>query len=255
MVKLSIIIPAYNEEDRIKETLEAYCDFFSGKIDFELQVIVNGCTDNTLGVVKNVAKKHKQVRYVDIGKVASKGAAVNYGFKIANGELIGFVDADMATKPDSFYELVKNIEGYEGVVASRWIKNAIVNKKQNLTRIIAGRMFNLLVNIFFNLKIKDTQCGAKLFKNNAIKKVSTHLGKTKWAFDVDLLYHMKLYGYKINEVPTEWNEPGGSHLKSKTVLEMFLSILRLRLVYSPFKFVVTLYNKLPNKLKISELLK
>ena len=149
MVKLSIIIPAYNEEDRIKETLEAYCDFFSGKIDFELQVIVNGCTDNTLGVVKNVAKKHKQVRYVDIGKVASKGAAVNYGFKIANGELIGFVDADMATSPEAFHDLIENIGDYEGIFASRYIKGAVQKPRQSFMRRVASRVFNFIVRSLF----------------------------------------------------------------------------------------------------------
>ena len=253
--ELSIIIPAYNEEKRIERTLLAYCDFFKGKMNFDVHVIVNGCTDNTLGVVEEIARKHPEIHYVDIGKVGSKGAAVNYGFKIADGELIGFVDADLATKPDAFYELVQNIEGYEGVIASRWMNGAKIDKRQPFTRIFAGRSFNLLVNFFFNLGIKDTQCGAKLFRKKAIKIVAKELGITKWAFDVDLLYQMKRHTFKIKEIPTEWSEPGGSHIKLKTVAEMFLAILRLRLIYSPLNLVVKLYDKLPQKMKLSEMVK
>ncbi len=258
MAKLSIVIPAYNEEKRIERTLVEYCEFFKQKIAFEIHVIINGCKDDTIGVVKKTAKKYRQVNYVDIGNVGSKGAAVNYGFKIASGELIGFVDADLATKPIAFYDMVKAIdedENVEGVIASRWMRGAKIDRKQTFTRIFAGRGFNLLVNMFFWLGIKDTQCGAKLFRKNAIKIVCEELGITKWAFDVDLLYQMKRHGFKIKEIPTEWSEPGASHIKFKTPIEMFLAILRLRLIYSPLKFVVKLYDKLPQKMKLSEMVK
>jgi len=255
MVKLSIIIPAYNEEKRIKRTLEAYCGFLDKRIDYEILVVINGCRDDTLGVVKETAKKYKRIKYVDIGNIGSKGGAVNHGFKISNGELIGFVDADMATKPEAFYELVSQIGDYDGVVASRWVKNSRISKKQDFKRIFAGRAFNLIVNLFFNLGLKDTQCGAKLFRKKQIKTVAGELGITKWAFDVDLLYHMKRHGFKVKEIATEWNEPGGSHVKLKTVIEMFLAILRLRLIYSHFKFIVKLYDKLPRWMKISEMIR
>ena len=243
---LSIIIPAYNEEERIPKTLNSYLDYLKGKINFEILVIINGCTDNTLEVVKNIAQKNKEIKYVDIGKVASKGIAVTEGFKLADSELIGFVDADLATPPNAFYDLVKNIENYDAVIASRWMKNSKINKSQPLTRIIAGRSFNILVNLLFNLKLKDTQCGAKLFKKTALKDILADIGKTRWAFDVDVLYLLKRKNYKTKEIPTEWSEPGGSHVKIKTVIEMFLSIVRLRLIYSPFKFIVSIYNGIKN---------
>lgn len=122
---------------------------------------------------------------------------------------------------------------------------------------IAGRSFNLLVNLFFNLGIKDTQCGAKLFRKKALKRVCKELGITKWAFDVDLLYKMKMRGFRIREIPTEWQEPGGGHFKvrPRIVFEMFLAVLRLRLIYSPLKGLITLYDTLPRWLKISTLVK
>ncbi|SRR3989339_328795 len=246
--KLTIIIPAYNEEKRIPKTLNSYLEYLRKKIDFEILVVINGCIDNTLGVIEEIAKKNKEIKYIDIGKVASKGVAVTEGFKIADSDLIGFVDADLATPPDAFYNLIEQIEDYDAIIASRWMKGAKIHEHQPLTRIVAGRSFNFLVNLLFNLKIKDTQCGAKLFRKQAIKSIINDIGKTRWAFDVDVLYLLKRKGYKTKEIPTEWNEPGGSHVKLKTVLEMFLSIIRLRLIYSPFKFIVSMYNRVKNVL-------
>ncbi|MBI4159214.1 glycosyltransferase [Candidatus Woesearchaeota archaeon] len=244
---LSIIIPAYNEEKRILKTLQEYINYLRGKINFEILVVINGCTDNTLSVVSQIARKNKEIKYIDVGKVASKGAAVLEGFKRVESDLIGFVDADLATKPGAFYDLVKNIKDYDAIIASRWIKGAKMDHRQPLTRIIAGRAFNILVNVFFNLKIKDTQCGAKLFKKHVVKAILPSMGKTTgWAFDVNLLYAIKRNHFKTKEIPTVWNEPGGSHLNLKTIFEMFLAIIRLRLIYSRFKFIVTLYNKVKN---------
>jgi hypothetical protein len=112
-------------------------------------------------------------------------------------------------------------------------------------RRIASRGFNILVRTFFGIQIRDTQCGAKLFKGYAIKQVVNDLGISNWAFDIDLLYLMKRNGFKLKELPTEWTEPGDSHLRiMKTASEMFLAITRLRLIYSPFRFVVKMYDRL-----------
>jgi len=245
-MKLSIIIPAYNEEKRIEKTLEEYYLFFSEKLgdDYEIVVILNGCRDKTLGIVDRLSNRRKNIRYKEFKEAIGKGGAIIEGFKTAEGELIGFVDADGATKPETFYELVKNINGFDGVVASRWIKGAIIKKKQPVSRRIASRGFNLLVRLLFMINLRDTQCGAKLFKKKAIKKIVPELGITQWAFDIDLLYRMKKNGFRVNEIPTEWGDIEGSRLNlKKTIPEMLLSIVRLRLIYSPFRFIVKLYDK------------
>jgi len=177
MVALSIIIPAYNEEKRIERTLVEYCEFFKQKTAFDIHVIINGCVDDTIGVVKKISKKYKQINYVDIGNVGSKGAAVNYGFKIAEGGLIGFVDADLATKPDAFYDMVKAIdedENVDGVIASRWIKGARYDKnKIGFFHIFAGRSFNLIANSFFNLRIRNAGL-------NSLEKTPLKLSAKSW---------------------------------------------------------------------------
>lgn len=246
-MNLSIIIPAYNEEQRIEKTLESYSNFYSKKLktDFEIIVVLNGCIDNTLGIVSEYSKKRKFIKHYNFKERIGKGGAIIEGFKAAKGSLIGYVDADLATSPEAFYDLIEKIRGYDGIIASRYLKNSIVSKKQPIQRIIASRIFNVLVRIIFDMKFHDTQCGAKLFKKNAIDSIKNDLGITQFSFDIDLLYRLKLKGFKIAECPTIWNDQKDSKLVlKKTVPNMFFSIVRLRLLYSRLKFMVTAYDKI-----------
>ncbi len=252
MVKVSIIIPAHNEETRIMKTLKDYTTFFNTKLknDYKIIVIPNGCKDNTVKIVSDFSKKNNSVSYKGL-EIGGKGIALIEGFKLANGNIIGFVDADNSTSPKEFYRLIQNINGYDGAIASRWMKEAIVDIKQPLQRVIAGRCFNFLVRLLLGLKFYDTQCGAKIFKKEAIKKIYSNLGITKWAFDIDLLYLMKKSNYKIKEIPIEWNDTIGSKLNIPIAsFEMFLALIRLRLIYSPLNFIIKAYDLLPEKIKI-----
>lgn len=246
-MKLSIIIPTYNEEKRIEKTLNNYYNFFLKKMvrDFEILIVLNGCKDKTREIVESFSKGKKQIIFKEFKEAIGKGGAVIEGFRLAESDLIGYVDADGATKPETFYQLVEGIKNYDGVIASRWIKGAIIKRKQPITRRMSSRGFNVLVKLLFGLKIRDTQCGAKLFKKNAIKKVLPQLGITQWAFDIDLLYRMKKNRFEVVEIPTEWEDIEGSKLNlKKTIPEMLLSIIRLRLIYSPLRSVVKIYDKL-----------
>lgn len=246
MKNLTIVIPAYNEEKRIGKTLEEYIQFFSEKLsnDFDIFIVLNGCRDNTLDVVKKFSRKYPNIDYINIKEAIGKGGAIIEGFKKADSNFIGFVDADGATPARAFYDLYINIGNNEGIIASRWIRGANIGKKQPISRRIASRIFNLWVRFLFGIKVRDSQCGAKLFTKDAVRKVQDGLGITRWGFDVDLLYLMKKNNLKIIEIPTEWNEPGGSKLNLKKIsYEMFLSTIRLRLIYSKFIFIVKIYDR------------
>ena len=257
--RVSIILPAYNEEKRIGKTIEEYLKFFSEKKknreikDFEILVVLNACKDNTIGVVKFFKKKYREIRFLNFEQ-GGKGFAITEGFKDAlkqKNDLIGFVDADMATKPDAFYDLIKNIGKKDGIIASRWMKGSIIKTPQTILRIITSRGFNFLTRSILFLNYEDTQCGAKLFKRGAIESVIDELGTAEWAFDIDMLYKLKIKGFKIKESPTTWEDKRGSKLNLIVVpFKMFSSIIRLRFIYSPFKFVVRLYDKLPEEIKI-----
>jgi glycosyltransferase involved in cell wall biosynthesis len=244
-MKLSIIIPAYNEEARIRPTLDAYTSYFGARYgnDVELVVVVNGSRDRTEDVVRAIAKKIPQVKFIVEPRAIGKGGAIMRGFEMATGELVGFVDADNATLPEVYNELVEHIGDAGAIIASRYIPGAKVSPRQPLNRRIASRIFNTLVRLLFKLPISDTQCGAKLIRADAMRAAMPHLGLTRWAFDVDLLFQLRRLGYRITEVPTTWSDRGGSKLKiGRTSFEMFMAICRLRMLYSPLRWVVTVYD-------------
>jgi glycosyltransferase involved in cell wall biosynthesis len=256
-MKLSIVIPAHNEEQRLPAMLEAYGAFFAELYgeSVELIIVPNFCSDRTAEVAHGLAARFPQIQVLaDPGRVG-KGGAVMLGCKAAKGELIGFVDADGATPPEAFNDLVDRIGSAGCIIASRWIKGAVVEPKQPLSRRIASRIFNMMVNLMFGFRVHDTQCGAKLFRREVLDLILPQLGITRWAFDVDMLFHVRLAGYRITEIPTVWRDAAGSKLQvAKASCDMVLALIRLRLVYSPFKWVVTLYNRIKAKLRKIKLL-
>ena len=246
-MKLSIVVPAYNEEARIGQMLGAYLPYFAERYgtDFEIVVAVNGSTDRTADVVRGLQADHPQLRLLVEPRPIGKGGAIMAGGAVATGEYIGFVDADGATPPAAFDDLVKNIGSAGLIIASRRLPGAIVSPRQPWQRRFASRVFNFLVRTLFKLPITDTQCGAKLMTAAAWRAIVPHIGLTKWAFDVDMLFKTRRAHYPIREIPTTWSDVGGSKLRvGRVSLQMFVAICRLRLLYSPFRWVVALYDRL-----------
>ena len=123
----------------------------------------------------------------------------------------------------------------ECVIASRWVPGAILHQSQSGKRQFASRVFHGIVQALFWMNIKDTQCGAKVMRREAVQSIHSSLRITDMAFDLNLLYALKRNGFKVLEVPTEWTDQAGSKVVlGKTSISMLLSALRLRLVYSPF---------------------
>lgn len=260
---ISIVIPAHNEEKRIKETLKEYAAFFKDKKkkkeikNFEILVVINNTKDKTEEIVKEFSKKNKEIRYLNF-KQGGKGFAIKEGFRDAlnrDNEIIGFVDADMATSPESFYDLIKTLEKYprlDGVIANRWDKRSKIKLKQTILRRLISRGYNFLVKSMFFLPYSDTQCGAKIFRRRVMENNIQKLVTSNWGFDVALLVCLrKESNAKIISIPTTWEDRQDSKVNLKrTPIFMFASLIRLRLIHSPFKFVVRAYRKLPEKLKI-----
>ena len=255
MQRVSIIIPAYNEGERIGKILEEYCEFFRKKKEIiEILVVLNACKDNTLKIVREFSEKYSEIKYLDF-EPGGKGFAITKGFEDAlkrNAEFIGFVDADMATPPEAFYDLIKNISGYDGVIADRWHRKSKIIPKQSLFRRLISRGYNLIVRTLFLFPYKDTQCGAKLFRKEIIEKNYKKLITSNWGFDVALLYCLRRESHaRIKSIPTVWHDDPRTKVNlKKTPMKMFASCIRLRLIHSPFRDFVRLYRRLPNKLKI-----
>lgn len=247
-MKLSIIIPAHNEEYRLPPVLTQYISHFyqSMRDDFEILVVVNGSTDCTAEVVREIVAENPCVcvKVIEEHRRIGKGGAIILGVKEARGDWIGFVDADGATSAEEFERLFRCGLLGDGVIGSRWKRGAKVNVRQTRLRLLSSRIFNLLIRTVLGLRYKDTQCGAKIFTAKAWKTILSKIGVTRFAFDVDLLFQLKRNDFKVLEEPTVWNDVDGSkvHVFSSS-FDMFCAVFRLRLLYSPFSIVVVWYER------------
>lgn len=237
-MKLSIIIPAYNEEKRIGRTLSEYSKYFDSilktkKVDYELLIVINNTKDNTKKVVASYQKLNKRIRYLDL-KQGGKGYAVLMGFREAlkgKNDLIGFVDADMATPPEAFYWLVQRvIDGADAAIADRTKKESKIVPEHTFRRVIVSRVFNFCVRSLLFIHHKDTQCGAKVFTREALKEIVNFLGTTNWAFDVEIIYELERAGFEVVDEKTIWFDMKDSKIKLiRSSIQMFFAIAQMRI--------------------------
>jgi glycosyltransferase involved in cell wall biosynthesis len=237
-IKVCIVIPAYNEEKRIAHMLETYVSYFAEKPEkTTFLVVANNCKDKTVEVVEEIQNHHKNIELINLIP-GGKGFAVKQGFLWAldpashkatprqseHFDLIGFVDADMATLPQNFYDLIVASKDCDGAIASRYTSGAVIEPERHWFRKVGGKIYNWMLRQQFGLPYKDTQCGAKIFTYDAIKKVTPDMTEQGWAFDLELLYLCALEGKKIAEVPTVWSDQPGSHLEiSSKIIKEFTS--------------------------------
>lgn len=235
---LLLLLPAYNEEERIAPVLSEYARYFRAEYpgQFQIVVVLNGCVDGTLGVVQRVSSEFPEIRALEFQEPIGKGGALIEGLKLApTTDLIGYVDADGATKPSAFLDLARKCEQFDCVIGSRWLPGSVLHQSQSRQRQIVSRCFHAFVQILFRMNIKDTQCGAKVMRREAVERIHSSLRIADVAFDINLLYSLKRNGFSVLEHPTEWTDQLGSKIKfNKGSLGIILSVIRLRLFYSPF---------------------
>lgn len=238
--QLSIIIPARNEVDRIAPTLKSYHSYFDQHVDgtFELVVVVNNSNDGTLALVEELAVSHPALRTLHFEAAIGKGGAVHEGFAAAEGQIIGFVDADGATPPGAFADLVRHLRdkpSLGGAIASRWMPDSHVLTPQPLSRRVASRLFNRAVRGLFKLRFHDTQCGAKVFRREALIPLLARLENRGWLFDIELLIQLQGAGHRIEEVPTTWQDVEGSRFSmGRNLIPVLKDLLALRRRLRPF---------------------
>jgi glycosyltransferase involved in cell wall biosynthesis len=239
---LLLLVPAYNEEARIAPVLREFAQYFAREFRgaFELCVVLNGCRDNTLGVVREVATEFPSISFLNFPDPIGKGGALIEGLKLASmADLIGYVDADGATSPEAFHRLVQRLDdtGADCAIGSRWLPESVLHQSQTQIRRFISRGFHYIVEALFWMGIKDTQCPAKVLRRQAAEKIHPFLRIADLAFDVNLIYALKHAGFSVVEIPIEWTDKIGSKVTQslmRSSLVMFLSVVRLRVYYSPF---------------------
>jgi glycosyltransferase involved in cell wall biosynthesis len=221
----SIIIPAYNEEKRLPRLLSHLHD-----TDAEFIFVCDG-TDRTAERIMDFSATHPEltVRCLTFHSRLGKGGGVYEGFRVATAPLVGFIDADNSTTYAEMVRLIHLIGANDGVIGSRHMPGSDVQIHQPFARRVQSRVFNLIIRILFGLQYYDTQCGAKVFRREALLGLIDSLHATGFEFDVEILWKMKRAGFTVIEVPVAWNNEGDSRLKSSDVLSMFVTLIRLRL--------------------------
>jgi dolichyl-phosphate beta-glucosyltransferase len=260
-MRVGIIIPAYNEKDRISPTLEAYGKYFTDRSEiwndtnFQILISINGTTDNTQQLVTEIMKKYPIISYIN-NPEPGKGLAVKRGFdhflKQGDRDYIGFVDSDMSTTPEEYFKLILNcFISNKNVTANRYDKESKLTPPPGWKRTLMSRVFNAIVRIMFpSIQMRDTQCGAKVFLVRDLNIVVPLMECTNWGFDCELIYLLLKNNCRIVEFPTQWESKDYSKVTlGGTSLKMLFSLIRLRISNSPFKSFIKLYNRIPEKYK------
>lgn len=206
-----------------------YVDYFLNRyLDYEIIVICDG-HDSTAEIVKKMAEKCTRIKLFEFSSRLGKGGATIEGFKKSNKKILGFVDADGAVSPYQFEKLLSELKNYDCAIASRRVKDSQILKRQPLKREVLSKIFNIIVNRLFDLKIKDTQCGAKVFKREVVDRVLPKLKSTGFEFDVELLWRIKNEGFSIKEVPITWQHTDESSFSLKYAPQMFINLAKRRI--------------------------
>jgi glycosyltransferase involved in cell wall biosynthesis len=227
---LSVIIPAYNEAERITNTLFDI-DKYLSQVEYSYEIIVvnDASKDNTAVVVDKLIPVIKNLRLIDNTENKGKGGVVAQGMLNAKGNIRLFMDADNSTEIEDFAKLQPFFkDGYKIVIGSRAISGASVELHQPLFRRILGKTGNLFIRIMAVPGVKDTQCGFKAFTEDAADKIFSRLTITRWGFDVEVLAIAKLLGFRIKEVGITWVNDTRSHVSASGYLHVLLEVVKIR---------------------------
>jgi len=230
-MKLSIIVPSYNEERRIAKTLREINKYISLQpYDSEIIVVSDGSKDRMVEVVKGMMSEIKNLRIIDNKENHGKGYVVRQGMLEAQGDYRLFTDADNSTSIDQVEKMWPEFDkGYDIVSGSRDIKGAILDPPQPWYRRKIGDVFNLFVQVVVGLwGIWDTQCGFKGFTKKSVEDVFPRCKIDRFAFDPEILIVAKKLGYKIKEIPVTWKNDLESKVKFKNTIKMGIDLLKIR---------------------------
>lgn len=230
---VSLVIPAWNEENRLPSTLNQYVAFLEGTGNrFEVIVVADGVTDRTAEIAAGYSQRGVCVLRFD--RKLGKGGAVLEGLRRARFDYAGFVDADAPVTSASLADLLSELTTADAAIASRWMGKGVQHQRETFARRVLSRAWNLLTRSILGLKIRDTQCGAKFFRRDALLSVLGQVRLTNWAFDASLLFHFHRAGFRVKEVPVSWSDDPASKMRlERAIPAMFLSILGIRLMSLP----------------------
>ena len=230
--RLSVIIPAYNEQERIGVTLKRLREYFAG-VDYEAEIIVvdDGSVDRTVEIVREFNNEPLPVQLLVNQNNMGKGFSVRRGMMLAKGRYRLFFDADASTPIEEIAKFWPHFEkGTPVCIGSRAMSASNIEVHQPWYRETMGRIFNILVQVLVMRGIKDTQCGFKAFSAAATETIFTRQRLIRFGFDVELLSIARLHGLPVAEVPIKWiNSPESRVHPIRDAYSMFRDLFMIRL--------------------------
>lgn len=229
-MKLSLVIPFYNEADNLEDTYLAITrvleEFYLK--DYELIFVNDGSKDNSLEVLSKLINKDRRCRLISYSVNQGRGYALSKGFFKAKGEIIGYIDSDLEIDPKYIHQCVESLNGYDVAVVSKHLPKSEV--ETSATRKIASLVYNFWVRLILKSYVSDHQGGLKIFKKDVIKKTLPKVYSRGWLFDTEILYLCQRFGFKISEVPIRVTYGFGKIQTSMIAdfLKSFIFVLKLR---------------------------
>jgi glycosyltransferase involved in cell wall biosynthesis len=228
-VEVSLVFPAYNEaeklEETIEKTIEALREFTHS---YEIIIAEDGSTDGTDKIASEISKKYPAVRHIHNDKRLGRGLALKNAFSNSRGEILAFMDVDLATNLRHLKSLVESIrEGYDIAIGSRMLPESKV--KRALSRRIASKFYNFMVRTLLGSKIRDHQCGFKAFKREPLLQILKETEATHWFWDTEILVRAFKKGCRIKEIPVEWKSGKKTKVRLfKDSLTMGYQVIKFR---------------------------
>lgn len=229
-MRLSIVVPAYNETRRILPTLTAILNYVETRdLDAEVLVVDDGSADGTAALVTEHFSAEPRLRVLGYAANRGKGYAVRFGIAHAKGDLVLFSDADLSTPIEELERMVAEAErGADIVIGSRAHGDAEIRERQPLFREAGGKLFNVLVRLLVLPDLHDTQCGFKLFRRAVIAPVLPTLRIDGFAFDVEMLALARAAGARIVEVPVVWTNSPSSRVRLHAAARAYADLWGIR---------------------------
>lgn len=229
---ISVVIPAYNEAERLGSTLERAVDYLSRRgLSYEVLVVDDGSRDRTIQVAEAFADRG--VRVIRHERNRGKGAAIKTGLLASQGSEVLLSDADASTPIEELAKLERRLAEAPVVLGSRAVAGADIRQHQPFYREVMGKTFNLIIRIAGVRGLHDTQCGFKLLEGKAAREIGAALTIDGFAYDVELVFLARRLGYKVVEVGVVWVDSPDSRVDPiRSSLSMLRDVVRMRIRHS-----------------------
>jgi len=226
---VSVVLPAYNEADKLEGAVTKISQAAEETgYPYEIVIAEDGSTDGTAERAEELAQKFAYVKHIHREKRLGRGTALNNAFRQCSGEVLVYMDLDLATDLKSLKPLVDaiTVEGYDLSTGSRMLPESKVER--SLRRSISSKSYNFLVRHMLGSKVRDHQCGFKAFKREPLLKLLDEVEATHWFWDTEIIVRAYRHGYRVKEIPVEWKSGRGTKVNLiKDSSSMFSQIMKL----------------------------